>query len=99
MADTPVSTSVKPPVEASRYGRRMSVGRREALAGYLFIAPAVIGFFAFSAGPILVSLYFSFTDYDILNWPPNWIGLDNYHTALNDPLFWQAVQVTGKFAA
>src|SRR4051794_39696993 len=98
MADTPASTTIRPNVATSFLSRHMSLRNREAVAGYLFILPAVIGFLAFTIGPILASLYFSFTDYDILTWPPHWIGLDNYRAMIHDDLFWQAVQVTSKYA-
>jgi len=39
--------------------------RREALLAYAFLAPWIVGFFAFVAGPILASLYLSLTRYDI----------------------------------
>lgn len=50
---------------------------RELALGIAFISPAIIGFLAFTVYPVLMSLYYSFTDYDILQ-PPLWIGLDNY---------------------
>lgn len=50
---------------------------RELALGLAFISPAIIGFLAFTVYPVLMSLYYSFTDYDILQ-PPLWIGLDNY---------------------
>jgi len=55
----------------------MSVGRRNQIAGLLFISPWIIGFLAFTAYPILASLYYSFTLYDIIN-PPQFIGLKNF---------------------
>lgn len=60
--------------------------RRELAAGLLFISPALIGFFLFTVYPILQSLYYSFTDYNILQ-PPVWVGLDNYVELLNDRVF------------
>ena len=45
--------------------------------GYLFLLPWFIGFFGLTIGPILTSLYLSFTDFDLLT-PANWIGTDNY---------------------
>jgi len=69
----------------------VSLTRRRALEGYLLIAPWVIGFLAFTVGPLLASLYFSFTDYDVLQ-PPTWIGLGNYaQMATADPVFWTAL--------
>jgi multiple sugar transport system permease protein len=71
---------------------------RRALWGWLFIAPWIIGLLVFVAGPILVSLYLSFTTYDILS-PPRWVGLDNFHRAFfEDPLFWPSLGRSFYFA-
>jgi multiple sugar transport system permease protein len=53
------------------------LARRKAIAFYLFISPWIIGFLAFTAGPMLASLYFSFTAYDVVH-APKWIGVANY---------------------
>ena len=99
MANTPSSTTVQANLSPSIFARRPSLRARESIAGYLFIAPAVLGFIFFIAGPILASLVLSFTDYDIITWPPNWVGLDNYGALIQDPLFWQSLKVTAKYAA
>ncbi len=49
----------------------------EALDGFLFASPNVIGFLAFFAGPLLFSLYVSFTSWDGLT-ELQWVGVDNY---------------------
>jgi multiple sugar transport system permease protein len=67
--------------------------KREAIAGYLFILPWIIGFLVFTLGPIVASLYYSFTAYQVVK-PPVWIGLDNYRRLIHDDLFWQSMQVT-----
>ena len=46
---------------------------RESVAGYLCTLPFTIGFFAFTLFPILASLYYSFTDFDILSSPQWWV--------------------------
>ena len=73
---------------------------REAIEGYLFIAPWVLGFLIFTLGPMLASLYFSFSHYSIVS-PPRFIGLDNYVRALSgqDRLFYISLQRTLQFAA
>ena len=43
-----------------------SMRRREAIEGWLYLSPWVIGFILFVAGPLLASLYFSFTKYNVL---------------------------------
>ncbi|MFD3274502.1 carbohydrate ABC transporter permease [Paenibacillus dendritiformis] len=58
--------------------------------GLLLVSPYLIHFVVFMAGPLLVSLYFSFSQYDMLN-PPVWTGLDNYNKLLHDPLFWTSL--------
>jgi len=50
---------------------------KELALGLLFISPAIIGFLIFTLYPIIMSFYYSFTDYDILQ-DPLWIGVDNY---------------------
>jgi multiple sugar transport system permease protein len=59
----------------------------ETIAGWLTISPWIVGFIIFTAGPVVASLYFSFTKYDVLT-PAKWVGFDNYRRLLtNDELF------------
>lgn len=67
--------------------------RNETIIGYLFLTPWLIGLFVFTLIPIIASLYFSFTNYNMLT-PPKWIGLDNYKTMFNDPRFIKSLKVT-----
>src|SRR6266576_3855409 len=65
----------------------MGPRKREALEGYLFLSPWAIGFLVFIAGPMLASLYLSFTKYNVML-APEWVGLRNYVMALTkDDLF------------
>ncbi len=66
---------------------------REALTGWLFALPWIIGFVVFTAGPMLFSLYASFTKYNITT-TPQWIGLDNYTSLATDSRFFIAVANT-----
>jgi len=72
------------------------VKRREAIAFYLTIAPWLVGFLAFTAGPMLLSLYASFTDWDLLTQPIP-AGLGNYQALLEDSVFWQSLKVTATY--
>ncbi len=56
---------------------RSAMKRREALWGYLFVLPLILGFAIFAFGPMLASIGISFTDWEILT-TPKFIGLDNY---------------------
>jgi multiple sugar transport system permease protein len=76
----------------------LSISKREAIAGYLFILPWIIGFLVLRLGPMLTSLVLSFADYTILS-PPKLIGLGNFIKMFtNDPSFWAALQVTLSYA-
>lgn len=83
---------------AGRRGRRLNLKQREALTGWLFVSPALIGFGIFTFGAILYSLYLSFTDYDMFG-TPEWVGLENYIKAFtNDEYFYQYFGNTFYFA-
>ena len=65
---------------------------------WLMMSPALLGFVIFSAGPMLTSLYLSFTKYDVVS-SPQWIGVSNYIYLLRrDPAFWPSVKVTAIYA-
>lgn len=62
--------------------------------GYLFLLPWLVGFFGLTLGPALISLYLSFTDFDMLR-APGWVGAANYvRIATADPKFASAMSVT-----
>jgi multiple sugar transport system permease protein len=70
---------------------------RRNFAGYAFLAPWLVGFFLLAIGPILASLYLSFTKYNIVR-PPQWIGLDNYAYMFQfDARFRKSLSVTFNF--
>ncbi len=76
----------------------MTIGRRKALEGYLYISPFLIGFLVFTAYPLFASFYLSFTDYKVIV-APVWIGLENYQTAFSkDPQFWTSLDKTARYA-
>jgi multiple sugar transport system permease protein len=73
--------------------------RREALEGYFYLMPWIIGFVAFVGGPILASLYLSFNKYNVIL-SPEWVGLRNYATALTkDDLFFPSIVRTFYYVA
>jgi multiple sugar transport system permease protein len=67
----------------------------------VFLSPWLIGLMGITAIPMLLSLYLSFTNYDVLSdWSEiKWVGLDNYQRMFtSDPSYWHSVQVTLRFA-
>ncbi|WP_233415263.1 carbohydrate ABC transporter permease, partial [Streptomyces sp. N35] len=87
-APRPPPAPAPPPAAALR--RR---GRRENLAGYLFMSPWIAGFLLLTAGPMIASLYFAFTDYNLFD-SPKWIGLANFQEMFDDPRWRHSVSVT-----
>ncbi|HEY2176395.1 MAG TPA: sugar ABC transporter permease [Mycobacteriales bacterium] len=73
--------------------RRNSWRRKEAVAGYVFLLPWLVGIVGLTLGPVLASLYLSFTKYDLLS-APRWIGLQNYVNLFADERYLQSVRVT-----
>ena len=61
--------------------------RREAINAYIMLAPWIIGFIVFTAGPMVASIVISFMDWPLLQ-APKWIGLGNYKFMFKDELFW-----------
>jgi len=64
--------------------------------GYVFLAPWITGFICFTVIPMILSLYFSFTHYDIMT-TPNWIGIKNYVDLFRDPRFYKSLSVTVRY--
>jgi len=71
---------------------------RQWLTAYLFIAPWLIFLLVFVAGAIVLALYFSFTDYDLLS-DPVFVGLKNYQKALQDESFLHAIRNVATYTA
>jgi multiple sugar transport system permease protein len=90
VAATAVETAPARATRASSPARRRQTRKRYLLA-LLFMSPWIVGFLAFTVYPMVSSLYFSFTSYDLLS-TPRWIGLANYEFMFTkDPVFWKAI--------
>src|SRR5262245_2717230 len=91
------ATSVARPKARSRFS---GLGWRRARWGYVFIAPWIIGFVAFTAFPMIATLVFSFTNINLNQADPlAFVGLDNYTKLLADQQVWDALAVTLKYMA
>lgn len=67
---------------------------RRSLTAYLFLLPWFAGVLLLTLGPMVRSLYLSFTSYNMLQ-PPAWIGAQNYATMFaQDDRYLQAMKVT-----
>ena len=76
------------------------LSRLEALWGYLFIAPWIIGFSLLTLIPMVATFVFSFTNINLIqDQPLQFVGLENYENLVADPRTWDALLVTLRFAA
>ncbi len=90
--------STVPPLLARLVGAQTKLQMQEAIEGYLFALPWILGLIIFFGGPILASMALSFTEYDILS-VPRFNGLENYTRAFfDDRLFWASLGRTFLYA-
>ena len=75
----------------------MNSETRNLCKGLAFISPWMVGFLAFTLLPIALAIYYSFTDYSLLQSPAS-VGFDNYRQLWNDPVFWKVVGNTAYYA-
>ncbi len=78
--------------------RRRGLQRRESRAAYLFLSPWILGFLIFTAGPMVVSLVLSFTDYQLVG-PSHGVGMANYRELAADPRIAKSLLNTFIYAA
>ncbi len=72
--------------------------KAEAATGYALIMPWLLGFLIWTAYAIIASLYFSFTNYNVLQ-PPKWVGLQNYSRIFTRDIdFWPSLRITILYA-
>jgi multiple sugar transport system permease protein len=63
------------------------------LVGLAWVSPWMIGFLWFLAVPVAMSLYYSFTDYSLIEGPVP-VGAANYREMMGDSLFWASMRNT-----
>ncbi|WP_298461886.1 carbohydrate ABC transporter permease [uncultured Cellulomonas sp.] len=72
---------------------RSPLEKNDGKYAMFFLGPWLIGLVLITAGPLLASLYLSFTDYDLLS-DPEVIGVENYRAMLEDPRLLTSLRVT-----
>jgi len=79
--------------------RRTTVGKQrypDNKPAYLFLLPWLLGMVGLTIGPMVASLYLSFTDYNLLQ-SPVWTGLANFQEMFTDSRFWNSFRVTVEY--
>ena len=87
-----VNTTIKP------RKNRNSERAKEERAFWFFLSPWLIGFTLFVGGPIIASLYLSFTTYNVID-PARFTGLENFKGLFSDRLFYKSLTVTAYYVA
>ncbi|MFJ4977930.1 carbohydrate ABC transporter permease [Streptomyces coeruleorubidus] len=72
--------------------------RKEERTAWVFLLPWFVGMAGVTLGPMIASLYFSMTDYNLLS-SPQWVGFENYAKMLDDPRLRQSLSVTFLYVA
>lgn len=92
------NSTIQPSVQRRRPRLISLKGRWEhPISGYLFISPWLLGFFALTLWPMLMSLYYAFTNFSLLE-APQWTGLDNIQRIFtSDDTFIRSLKVTMLF--
>ncbi|WP_416173571.1 carbohydrate ABC transporter permease, partial [Clostridium perfringens] len=73
-----MKTEITPNMEIKNKRKRiLTLKKKDALTGWLFVSPALIGFSIFTFGSIIYSFYLSLTDYNLMT-KPKFVGLENY---------------------
>ena len=81
-------------------GSRFSLSRMEAIWGYLFISPWLLGFLLLTLIPMVATLVFTFTNITLTGDEPlRFVGFENYEQMFRDPRTWDALLATLRFAA
>ncbi|WP_257348949.1 carbohydrate ABC transporter permease [Pseudalkalibacillus decolorationis] len=87
-----VETTVRHSVVTERKKRK----RKFNFVPYIFLLPAIVLLSTFEYLPTINAFYYSFTEYHVLA-PPEWIGIENYRTMMNDDKFWKALGNSMKY--
>ncbi|MFB4284295.1 carbohydrate ABC transporter permease [Nonomuraea sp. MTCD27] len=91
--------SARPATAPAARRRHLNERRREALFGYLFTLPQLLGFLAFVIGPMIAVIWFSMTDYQALTGQSTFVGLDNLKHLAEDPKLPGVLRTTILFVA
>jgi multiple sugar transport system permease protein len=96
---SPARVSARAGGPAARSSRRfLTLQRRDAITGYLFIAPQLLGIILFVLIPLGLVVYYSFHEWNVLSGTIEFVGAANYQKLLNDPQIPQVLGVTAIFS-
>jgi multiple sugar transport system permease protein len=92
----PVIRRARGPVGTASNGRKPKRPRDDRRAAWLFLLPVLAGFAIFYVYPTVRGVWYSLTDYSLLN-EPSYVGADNYQNLMHDAQFWNSLKVTAYY--
>ena len=66
---------------------------------YVLLAPAIVTILVIIVSPLLTTIYYSFSNIDLIRDRTTFVGIENYIELFTSRLFWKAVEINLKFAA
>ncbi|GAA4511151.1 sugar ABC transporter permease [Brevibacterium yomogidense] len=89
-----LATNKLPEGQAPKRGRRRTAAEsRDNRAAAIFLSPWILGLFGITLGPMAMSLYLAFTDYNLMR-APEWVGFDNFARMMSDDRLHNSLVVT-----
>lgn len=89
---------VEAPTPASGKPSYWTLRRRDELAGWLFVAPQLAGIIAFVLVPLVLVVWYSLHEWNVLAGTFDFVGAGNYQALADDPRLWPALRATGFFS-
>src|SRR5262245_18518816 len=93
------TTTVAPPASLAERFRLWRWRNRQSVIAFAILGPMLLYFVVFTWIPILVMAAISFTEWNVIQWPPTFVGLDNYQEILTDKYYhnvvWRTVEIGG----
>ena len=93
-----MTASAQPATASAASPWKLTPKRREAIAGYLFLAPYLFFFLVFLAGPVISAFVTAFVEWELLRGTYRFNGLENFQLMMEDDLFWIAMRNSLYFA-
>jgi multiple sugar transport system permease protein len=88
------ATAVRPATQTTSVAPRRRLADNDGLLAWLFLIPSVVYVIALVAVPFVLAIGFAFSDVSAGDPSFDWVGLDTFGRAFDDPVFWQALRNT-----
>jgi multiple sugar transport system permease protein len=88
------ATAVRPATPTTSVVPRRRLADRDDLLAWLFLLPSVVYIVALVAVPFVLAIGFAFSDVSAGDPSFDWVGLDAFRRAFDDPVFWRSLRNT-----